>query len=78
MYKRQVEVVRPTNGSTIEGTPAALQIRYPYDRWTAYFWAYGPADEGVVRSLVAAFTPVPDQDQSHWPSSPFDQPPPVR
>jgi hypothetical protein len=69
---RAVEVIRPTNGSPIDGSPASVQIRYSYDRWTAYFWAFGPADEGVVRSLVAAFVPVTDRDQNYWPSSPFE------
>jgi hypothetical protein len=64
---RAVKVVQPTGGN-----PALLEIDYPYDGRTAYFWVYyGPMDQGVFRSLVAAFAPVPDGDPHTWPSSPF-------
>jgi hypothetical protein len=62
---RAVEVVEPTGNKTLE-------IRYPYDGRTAYFWAfYGPVDPGVVRSLVAGFSPITDEDQHAWPRTPF-------
>jgi hypothetical protein len=65
---RAVEVSKPTDVAELEG-----QIRYAYEGGTAYFWAYyGPIDEAVFRSLVTAFTPVPDGDPSAWPSNPLD------
>jgi hypothetical protein len=65
---RAVEMVHPSDGS-----PATLAIRYPYAGRTAYFWVFfGPADDEVVNALVAGFTPRPDGDPDHWPSSPFE------
>jgi hypothetical protein len=64
---RAVEIAQPTGGS-----PATLRIRYPFAGRTAYFWAFGPADDDVVHALVAGFTPSPDDNPDHWPSSPFE------
>jgi hypothetical protein len=64
---RAVRVVQPTGGNS-----ALLEIDYPYDDQTAYFWVfYGPLDQGVFRSLVAKFAPLPDDDPQAWPSNPF-------
>ena len=64
---RPVEISKPTGAAILEG-----QIRYAYDWGTAYFWAfYGPIDEAVFRSLVTAFTPVPDSDPAAWPRTPL-------
>jgi hypothetical protein len=64
---RPVRVTQPTGGY-----PALQEIDYPYDDRTAYFWVfYGPLDEAVFRSLVAAFVPIPDEDPRTWPSRPF-------
>lgn len=57
---RAIKVVGPT------------EIRYPYDGRIAYFWSFGTAHPEVLRSLVAAFSPIIDDNQHAWPSGPFD------
>jgi hypothetical protein len=57
----------------VGGDPALYEIDYPFGDWTAYFWVfYGPVDQALLRSLVAGFAPIGDQDPSAWPSSPFE------
>ncbi len=64
---RSVQVIQPTGGNA-----ALLEIDYPYDDRTTYFWVfYGPLDHAAFRSLVAAFAPTSDEDPHAWPSSLF-------
>jgi hypothetical protein len=64
---RAVRVAPPANGN-----PALLEIDYPYDGRTAYFWVfYGPVDQAVFRSLIPAFAPAANENPQTWPSNPF-------
>jgi hypothetical protein len=63
---RAVQVNQPTGDRPLE-------ILYPYNGHTAYFWAvpYGSIDWQLFRSLVGAYTPVAGDDPNAWPRSPF-------
>jgi hypothetical protein len=63
---KAVQVVEPATGGS-----QFPEIRYPYDRRTAYFWQFGADPPAAFRAVVAAFTPVPGRDPNAWPRDPL-------